>query len=172
MLWNLTDLRTLLISWLPVLIKTKPMLCFCFHWLQKSAFFFPLCDTCFVFDFAIYFPDSFLFQRDAFVAMLLSFSLLCLLSPPQVVHTMDAVPFSLLTSHIPPLLYRVTQSSQNVEPRKDLVFCRFSPNRSFSPFFFFVSNHLPMFFFPHESAHFRFLLLHFMYPDIWTYDGI
>ena len=31
--------ETWLISRLPVLIKTKPMLCFCFHRLQKSAFF-------------------------------------------------------------------------------------------------------------------------------------
>ena len=125
--------ETWLISRLPVLIKTKPMLCFCFHRLQKSAFFFALCDASFVFDFAIYFPDSFLFLKGRML-LRCCFLFPCYVCrfPPKAVHTMDAVPF-LCLHFICCLFFTGSLNRRKMwNLVKTLFFCRFYPIGLFS----------------------------------------
>ena len=159
--------ETWLISRLPVLIKTKPMLCFCFHRLQKSAFFFALCDASFVFDFAIYFPDSFLFLKGRML-LRCCFLFPCYVCrfPPKAVHTMDAVPF-LCLHFICCLFFTGSLNRRKMwNLVKTLFFCRFYPVGLFSLLFLCIESFADGFLSMRISP-FLFLILSFVHPDIW-----
>ena len=132
--WNLTDLRKL--GWYhDFQCWSKQNRCYAFVFIdcRKARFFFALCDASFVFDFAIYFPDSFLFLKGRML-LRCCFLFPCYVCrfPPKAVHTMDAVPF-LCLHFICCLFFTGSLNRRKMwNLVKTLFFCRFYPIGLFS----------------------------------------